>query len=311
MRRTKIKSHHEPYWDLVKRIITESDVVLEVLDARLVELSRNEEVERLIKEVGRPLIFVINKSDLTDKKKLNKIVEELNKKGEVVFLSAKEKGSWKILLGRIRQVFAKHGKREKVERGKFAPKEKYREAIGEMVVGVLGYPNVGKSSIINQLAHKKKIQVSKKAGTTHGVHWIRASDEIKLIDSPGVIPLKKDDEVRYALIGARNADRLKEPDVVADAVIDMFWRTDRGALAKFYDIDLKDVSEYEEEVDKEVVGKDGKIELKKEKRMRADSYDVLSKVAERKRYLLKGGLLDINRAAVLVITDWQHGKLNL
>jgi len=306
-----MKSHHEPYWDLVKRIIIESDVVLEILDARLVELSRNEEVENLIKEVGRPVIFVINKSDLADKNKLKKVVEELKEKGEVVFLSAKEPGSWKMLLARIKQVFSKHGKRKKVERGKFAPKQKYREAIGEMVVGVLGYPNVGKSSIINQLAHKKKVQVSKKAGTTHGIHWIKASDHIKLIDSPGVIPLRKEDEVRYALIGARNADRLKEPDVVADAIINMFWKMDKKALIKHYDIDLKDVDEFEEEVEKEVIGKDGKIELKKEKKIRVDSFEVLDRIAQRKRYLVKGGESDVNRAAVLLIRDWQYGKLNL
>ena len=54
----------EPYWDLIRRIITESDLVLEILDARLVELSRNERVEELIEEVGKPVIFVVNKSDL-------------------------------------------------------------------------------------------------------------------------------------------------------------------------------------------------------------------------------------------------------
>lgn len=58
----------EPYWDLIKRIINESDIVLEILDARLVELSRNEEVEKLIEEVGRPVIFVVNKRDLADSK---------------------------------------------------------------------------------------------------------------------------------------------------------------------------------------------------------------------------------------------------
>ena len=57
----------EPHWDLVKRIITESDLVLEILDARLVELSRNEEVEKLIEEIGRPVIFVANKSDLANR----------------------------------------------------------------------------------------------------------------------------------------------------------------------------------------------------------------------------------------------------
>ena len=61
----------EPYWDLIRRIVTESDLVLEVLDARLIELSRNEQVEEIVEEIGRPLIFVVNKSDLVNKNKLN------------------------------------------------------------------------------------------------------------------------------------------------------------------------------------------------------------------------------------------------
>jgi len=73
----------------------------------------------------------------------------------------------------------------------------------------LGYPNVGKSSIINGLAHKKKVKVSKKAGTTHGSHWIRISDDIKLIDSPGVIPLAKDEDLKYGLIGARDIQKIE------------------------------------------------------------------------------------------------------
>ena len=60
----------EAYWDLIGRIIKESDLVLEVLDARLVELSRNNLVEEMVEEIGRPMLFVINKSDLVSKKRL-------------------------------------------------------------------------------------------------------------------------------------------------------------------------------------------------------------------------------------------------
>ena len=208
------KEHHEAYWEVIKRIIQESDLVLEVLDSRLVELSRNEEVERLINEVGRPMIFVINKTDLVSKEKLQKQVKELRKKGEVVFISTKIKGSSKNLFYAIKKTFKKYGKREIFERGKFDPKPKYREAMGKIVVGILGYPNVGKSSIINALAHKKKTKVSKKSGTTHGIHWINATPEIRLVDSPGVIPLEKSDEVRYGLIGAKDTEALKNPELV-------------------------------------------------------------------------------------------------
>ena len=283
MRRTKVKSHHEPYWEVIKRIITESDLVLEILDARLVDISRNEKVEELIKEIGRPVIFVINKIDLVDKSSLKKIVAGLQKDGEVVFLSSKEKGGWKLLLSKIKRVFGKYGKREIVERGKFDPKLKYREIQGDVVVGVLGYPNVGKSSIINSLAHKKKVKVSKKAGTTHGIHWINAGGGIKLIDSPGVIPLKKEDELRHALIGAKNPERLKEPEVIAEEVINLFVKRDRKLFEKFYDFKISGL----------------------------ENYEVIEGLAQKKGHLKRGGVGDIDRTAKMIVRDWQQGKLRL
>jgi ribosome biogenesis GTPase A len=272
----------EPHWDLVKRIITESDLVLEVLDARFVELSRNEEVERLIKEIGRPMIFVINKKDLISKEKIREQVDKLKEKGEVVFISTKKKGSGKILLYKIKKVFKKYGKREVEVRGKFAPKPKYREAVADIVVGVLGYPNVGKSSIINFLAHKKKTKVSKKSGATHGIHWISVNKEIKLIDSPGVIPLKREDEIRYGLIGAKDTEALKNPEIVAHAVIKLFLKKNKKAFEEFYKIN-----------------------------MTGNAEDIVNKIAVKKAYLLKGGRADENRAIMVIVRDWQQGRLRL
>ena len=218
----KTSTNHASYWDVIKRIIYESDLVLEVLDARLVELSRNEEVERLIEEAEKPMIFVVNKSDLVSKAKIKKQIKELRKKGEVVFISTKKKGGSKILLYNIKKVFKKFGKREMPDFDKFAEKPKFREARAGIVVGILGYPNVGKSSIINALAHKKKVKTSKKSGTTHGVHWINITKDIKMLDSPGVIPLNERDEIRFGLIGAKDTEALKNPELVAYAVIKLF-----------------------------------------------------------------------------------------
>ncbi len=279
----KKSTHHESYWAIIRRIIEESDLVLEILDGRMVELSRNEGIEELIEEIGRPLIFVVNKSDLVSKESLNKQVEKLKEKGEVIFVSAKSPKASKALLYKIKKEFKKHGKREIYERGPFDPKPIYREAKGDIVVGVLGYPNVGKSSIINALAHKKKVQVSKKSGTTHGIHWIRATDEIKLIDSPGVIPLKKDDEVRYGLIGAKDTERLKDPELVAHAIIKLFLKNNPGKLKKFYKLD--EINEEE--------------------------FEVAEQIAKKKAYLLKGGKMDEHRTYLEIIRDWQQGRLKL
>ena len=161
---------------------------------------------------------------------------------------------------------------------------KFREAKANIVVGILGYPNVGKSSIINALCHRKKVTVSKKPGTTHGIHWIRATAEIKLIDSPGVIPLGCEDEIRYGLIGARGEETLRHPDVVAHAIIKLFLKMNKKRkLEEFYDL----------KIDSE------------------DPYDIVNKIAKRRGFLLKGGEFDENRTCQLIIKDWQGGKLRI
>jgi len=279
----KKSTHHESYWAVIRRIIQESDLVLEILDARLVELSRNEEVEAIIKEIDRPMIFVINKSDLVSKESLKKQVETLKEKGDVIFISAKSPKTSKVLMHAIKKTFKKHGKRPIQERGQYDPKPIYREAKAEVVVGVLGYPNVGKSSIINALAHKKKVKVSKKSGTTHGIHWIKATDEIKLIDSPGVIPLKKDDEVRYGLIGAKDTERLKDHELVVHAIINLFLKNNKEALEEFYKI---------------------KLETK-------EPLNITEQIARKKAYLLKGNRIDEHRVNMEIIRNWQQGKLKL
>ena len=273
----------EPYWDLIKKVIIESDVVLEILDARLVELSRNEEVERLIKEIKRPVIFVVNKSDLVSKQSIMEQIFGLEQEGEVVFVSSENKQSAKILTSKIKQVFNKYGKRDMEKKFTGKSSSEYREAKGDIVVGVLGYPNVGKSSIINMLAHRKKVKVSKKAGTTHGIHWIKASDEIKLIDSPGVIPLKEDDDIRYGLIGAKDTERLKDSEIVANSIIKLFMKDNKRAFEYFYGIQIE-----------------------------KEDYDsIISQLGKKKSFLIKGGRIDENRTAVLIVKDWQQGRLRL
>lgn len=284
-RTPKSKSNIIPYWDLIKRIIVESDILLEVIDARMVGLSRNEEVENLIKEIGRPVIYVVNKSDLVKKEDLR---EQLGQFGEdkVIFVSNKDKASYKILLYTIRKEFKKNGKRVLPTDTGTAEGYKFRLPSAEIVVGVLGYPNVGKSSIINGLAHKKKVKVSKKAGTTHGMHWIRVSEDIKVIDSPGVIPLKTDDDLRYGLIGARDIDKIRDLDSVSYGIIKMFMKNNKKSFEKYFDIKIDE--EEKEDVDL-----------------------IVEKIGKRKGYMQTGGSVDENRVFTNIIKSWQDGKLRI
>jgi ribosome biogenesis GTPase A len=270
----------ESYWDVIKRIIEESDIVLEILDARLIELSRNEDIESLVKESGRPLIYVVNKSDLISDKILKKQLKELPQDSNVVFISAKSPRLTKILLYAIKKTFSEHGKRDKT----VLPEDlQFREAKGKIVVGIVGYPNVGKSSVINALAHRQKAKVSKRAGTTHGLQWVTVTNEIKMLDSPGVIPLKKDDEVRYSLIGARNPEKIIDPENVAISIIDLFFKYDKRIFESFYSIEIT-----EKDYDK-----------------------IIQDVAVKKGYLARGGIPDMNRTCYQIIRDWQQGRLKL
>ncbi len=277
----------EPYWESVKQIILESDIVLEILDARMVELSRNKKLEELISSMGRQRIFVINKADLVPRKDLEHAAEKIlrEKAGEVVYVSNKNKRTIKLLLGKIRQVFSKHGKRKDFHEQPII-KKPYREAKGDIIVGVVGYPNVGKSSVINALAFKKKMQVSTKAGTTHGVHWVSAGGGgIRLIDTPGVVPLEYMEEAKLGLISAKSPEKIKDPDAVAGKIVEMF--IDNDCIRKmegFY-----------------------KVDLNNEK----NPYEIISKIALQKKHLKKGGLPDETRTSTMIIRDWQNGKLRL
>jgi len=280
----------ERYWDLINEIVRESDIILEVLDARFPELSRNIQAEEIIDKFKRPCIIVLNKADLVDRKELEKSILKLQKefeysrdKTQIVYVSTKHITTIKTLLAHIRILFGKNGKRP--EFSGITIKRPFREAKGDIIVGVIGYPNVGKSSIINSLSFKKKAKVSKKAGTTHGIHWIKASEEIRLIDTPGVIPLNYETEVKLGLIAARSPEKIKEPDLVAERVIEMFIQNKKlRDLEDFYKIKFQE---------------------------KDNSSIILREISIKKNHLKKGGEPDEERTSTMIIKDWQQGKLRL
>lgn len=284
---TRLSTNITPYWQKIRQMIKESDIVLEILDARLVELSRNAELEEMIKEINRPVIIVVNKADLVSRQALEISIDKLkdNVKGEVVYVSNRQTRTIKTLITTIKKVFEQYGKRESEVYNKFTPKRqrKHREAKGDIVVGVFGYPNVGKSSIINGLAFKKKAKVTSVAGTTHGAHWITAGSNIKLIDTPGILPLKYNDEVRLALIAAKNVEKIKERDIVSMRIIEMFLENNKKGLEEFYNIEIEG----------------------------DNSYEILEEIGMKKAHLKKGGVVDEARTSTMIIRDWQQGKLKL
>ena len=230
-------------------VIEESDVILEVVDARAVNESRNAEIESKLARKGKKLIIVMNKSDLIDGD-INRYKNIMPKNS--VFVSARDRLGTSIL------------------------KRKILEAVrGESArVGVLGYPNTGKSSVINALAGRSKASTSSQSGFTKGLQYVRAG-KLKLIDTPGVIPFKEGDDFKQALIGAKDFNKIKEPDVVAMR----FLEVKKDEILSFYGVE-----------------DDGR-----------DAEDLLEAIAIKKNLLIKGGQPDLANAARRIIKDWQRG----
>ncbi len=258
-----INKQREKYPEIVNKVIEISDVVLEVLDSRFPEETRNRELEEKIKKLGKKIIFVLNKCDLIDKEKIN-LPKDMKPN---VFISCKKRWGSKILRDLI--------KKEIVYRDK-----KFKRA----QIGIIGYPNTGKSSLINFLTGKPSAKTSLEAGFTKGIQKIRLSSKILLLDTPGIIPIKEyssDDPIlikHHTLVGARNYDKIKNPDFIVQDLLEKHSKE----ICDFYGIEeTKSADEF-----LEIFGK-------------------------KKNFLRKGGEVDIDRASRLVLRDWQEGNFVL
>ncbi|MEK6886627.1 MAG: GTPase [Nanoarchaeota archaeon] len=239
------------YWGMVDDVIRQSDVVLEVLDARLIAETRNAEIEKRIEKMDKKLIHVVNKIDLIDKELIRDQVKGLS---NPVYVSSKERLGTTILKTRIMEV----GRKDII------------------VVGVVGYPNTGKSSVINALCGSTKARSSPTSGFTRGIQKVKAGYRIVLLDTPGVIPIDDQDIVRHALIGSKNAQNIKEPDLIAIELIRLL----KGRIEKHYGVEPND--------DPEVA---------------------LEKIAVKLNRLKKGGVPDVDAVSRTIIMDWQRGRI--
>jgi len=248
------------YWRDVKQVVKEADVIIEVADARMPDLSRNKDIEQLVKDSKKELIVVYNKCDLVSDKFVGKTEKGI--KESYFFISVKENKGIKEL----RKMLHILSKKSKFDR---------------LRVAFVGYPNVGKSSLVNFIVRQARAKVAKKAGTTRGIQWISFSD-FKILDSPGVIPNDEWDEVKLALISAKTVQQIKNPEKVAIGILEMFLEKAPEALEEFYGIDSS-----------------------------KDVYDIFEEIGTNKRFLRKGAEIDEMRTAVAIVNDWQKGKLRL
>jgi len=242
-------------WRRVKRAVSMADVVLEVVDARDPLGTRCKRVERLARARGKKLIIVINKSDLVPRGVLERWKELFSKEFPTIYVSAKSRLGTKVLRNAVR---------------KYAPKLPIK-------VAVVGYPNVGKSTIINALKGRHVAETSPRAGETKGERLVRVSSWFKLIDSPGVVPVA--DDVDKALKCIAPPEEISDPVLAAMELIKRGLQKNKRLFEKKYGVKSKDPEK------------------------------VIEELARRRGLIRKGGKLAVDEAARTIIRDWQAGEL--
>lgn len=243
-------------WKEVMKVIADSDIVLLLLDARYVDDSRNRKIENTARERGKPLIYVITKADLSAKNDVNDACRKLRPS---VHVSVRDhKGA-----GKLRE-------RILIEASRAYGRE------NDVTVGVLGYPNVGKSSLINMMKGKKSASTSSISGHTRIMQKFRADERILMLDSPGVIPTDEKDGVKHAAMGAVDSSKSKDPDLLLKALMEKY----PGSVESYYGVPVSE-----------------------------DMLETLEKIAVKKGAVRKGGVPDTQRMARQILKKLQEGKI--
>ncbi len=260
----KLRKQRSKYPNLVTQIVKESDIILEILDARFITETRNMGVEKEIAKQKKKIIYVMNKSDLV--KQLKK--EELKEIHPAVLVSCTQRKGIKDLRNKIKFEAQKIEKKEKNEK---------------IAVGIIGYPNTGKSTLINLLIGKRSAGTGAEAGFTKGVQKLKLSSEIVLLDSPGVIPneeysTKSEAMAQHTKVSGRSYSQVKDPEmIIADLIKEM-----PEVFEKFYNIKAQGNSEI-----------------------------LLEKLGRQKGFIKKGNLINFDKTARLILKDWQTGKISV
>ncbi len=206
----------DKFWGIVYSQVDKSDVVLEVVDARFPSICRSNRLEKYVLDSDSTnLIIAINKTDLIPRERLDQWISWFKDQGlAAVGVSAKER----LGTSRIRQTILRASKRKTA------------------VVAVVGFPNTGKSSLINTLRGKSAAGVAPIPGKTRSEQKVRVSNSLFMFDTPGVIPAKLPEKHKI-LLGIVSITKLQDPEHAALVLYHQGNQLNPGAIAKYYEIE--------------------------------------------------------------------------
>ena len=258
-----------------KRMMQENikliDLIIELVDARIPLSSRNPDIDELGKNKAR--LILLNKADLAEEKWNTAWIEYFQKKGfSAVKVNSKKGGGMKSIQEVIQEAC-----REKTERDR--KRGILNRPVRAMVVGI---PNVGKSTFINALAGKACAKTGNKPGVTKGKQWIRLNKNVELLDTPGILWPRFEDQtvgLRLAFIGSIKDEILQSEELSAE-LMQFLVKSYPGILAEKYGIKESE-----------------------------DGFEDLRGVAESRHCLLKGNELDLEKESKLLLDDFRNGRL--
>lgn len=243
------------------------DVIIEVRDARLPLSSGYTNIKKLLGD--KPRLLLLNKADLTDKNELKLWCDYLRESTGCPVIITEAKGNKDL-----NQVVKTAVELSEPKIQALMAKGLLRRPARAMVVGM---PNVGKSSVINKLTKSSKTKIGAKAGVTRQQQWVRINPKLELLDTPGIIPTRQDDQnqaVKLAFVSSVS-ENAYSPEPVAQALLDML--SDKQNVKDYYKVDNL----------------------------------TLENIAQERKWIIKGDSPDTERTAIYVLKDFREGRLGM
>ena len=254
----------------IKEKINLIDIIYEVCDARIPFSSRINDIDDIVRE--KPHILIMSKYDLCDQKETDKFIEYYESKGFFVLKK-------NLLNDSLEDIFTLS---RKILKEKIA--SQHLKGINKTTIRalVIGIPNAGKSTLINKLVGKKIAKTGNKPGVTKCLSWIRVRKDIELLDTPGVLWPKLDQEKQAYQLAATTAikEEILDNQEIALYILTFLEKYYPELLKKYYDLETTEDYDY-----------------------------IIQTIGKKWNLFKKGGLIDENRVLDLVINDVKQGKL--